>query len=369
VLLSPEPKAYRRDLYDREEELEKLSMFLRGRLGPMALLLGLRRTGKTSLLKVALAEYEGPSIILDLRRVEGEGKLSYRGLTQLLEEGLNRLGGRWRRRLLEALRSIKGVEASGLKVYLAWGGRRRVSLSDVLAKLSEVGVEEGVSVVVAFDEAQELSKAAGFRVDLTLAYAYDHLQGLKFILTGSKVGLLYRFIGVDNPKAPLYGRAMWEVKLSYFTPEQSSDFLTKGLEEAGVKASVDEVQEAVEELDGVPGWLTLYGYQRLTQGHQEALDRVRATAEALVLSEVESFLKLRPQARERYVEILKAVAAGEGAWSSIKRRVEAALGEPIPPKNYTELLNNLVCAGLLVRSRDGYAAPDKLMEKAYAKLR
>ena len=369
MLFSPEPKNRREDLYDREKELKELDVFLRGNLGPMALLLGLRRTGKTSLLKVSLSEFKGPTITVDMRKIEEKGTISYRDFMGLFQEGINNITKSWKSTIIEALKRVRGVEISGFKVYLAWGGKNRVTLTDLLDKLNDAASEIGARIVIAIDEAQELIKAAGFRIDRALAYAYDNLKSIKFVLTGSRIGLLYRLIGVDNPKAPLFGRAMWEIKLSYFNRDQSMDFLMKGFEELNIKASMNEIEEAVEELNGIPGWLSLYGYYRIKKKHKEALNEVKQTAEAMIISEAENFLKIRPQARARYIEILKAVALGCDRWSIIKKRAESALGEPIPPKNYTEILNNLVAAGLIDKKDNKYIIPDRLMRNAYMKLR
>ena len=369
MLFSPEPKSKREDLYDREKELEELNTFLRGNLGPMALLLGLRRTGKTSLLKVSLSEFKGPTITIDMRKIEEKGAISYRDFIKLLQEGINNITKSWKSTIIEALKRVRGVEVSGFKVYLAWGGKNKATLTDLLDKLNDAASEAGTKIVIAIDEAQELIKATGFKVDVALAYAYDNLKSIKFILTGSRIGLLYRLIGIDNPKAPLFGRAMWEVKLSYFNRDQSIDFLIKGFEELNIKANMDEIEEAVEELNGIPGWLSLYGYYRIKKQHKEALNEVKQTAEAMIISEAENFLKIRPQARARYIEILKAIASGCDKWSTIKRKAESALGEPIPPKNYTEMLNNLVAAGLIEKKDDRYEVPDKLMKNAYMKLK
>jgi len=54
MLFSPEPKTRRQDLYDFNRELSALVTALRAER--LTLVTGLRRTGKTSLLRVALGE-------------------------------------------------------------------------------------------------------------------------------------------------------------------------------------------------------------------------------------------------------------------------------------------------------------------------
>ena len=72
MLFDPRPKQEKRDLFGRERELNRLLAAMGSRC-PLILLLGVRRIGKTSLLKVALKEAGQPYIYLDLRILEEEG--------------------------------------------------------------------------------------------------------------------------------------------------------------------------------------------------------------------------------------------------------------------------------------------------------
>ena len=58
------PKESREDLYDREEELQALRSSLSE---PIVLLTGVRRIGKTSILKVLLNEVDAPYALMDVR--------------------------------------------------------------------------------------------------------------------------------------------------------------------------------------------------------------------------------------------------------------------------------------------------------------
>ena len=118
MLFDPRPKERREDLYGRERELQELLEALRGEC-PLILLLGVRRIGKTSLLKVALRESSQPYIYLDLRVLEEEG-YSKVVLYRMLSEELSRLQSSWNR-LRSWLGSVKGVEIAGVRVELDWG--------------------------------------------------------------------------------------------------------------------------------------------------------------------------------------------------------------------------------------------------------
>ncbi len=53
MLFDPKPKERREDLFDRDEELRRLRL---GLSYPVTLLLGIRRSGKSSLIKVLMNE-------------------------------------------------------------------------------------------------------------------------------------------------------------------------------------------------------------------------------------------------------------------------------------------------------------------------
>ena len=53
------------------------------------------------------------------------------------------------------------------------------------------------------------------------AHSYDDLENVTFIIAGSEVGLLWDFMGYENPSSPLYGRGVYEVVVERFTPRSS----------------------------------------------------------------------------------------------------------------------------------------------------
>jgi len=83
-----------------------------------------------------------------------------------------------------------------------------------------------------------------------------------------------------GPSSPLYGRSPAKLYLQPFNREQATGFLRKGLQEYNVKLSENFIEEAVENLDGVPGWLTLYGNNIAVRKlhHKDALDETVSEA-------------------------------------------------------------------------------------------
>jgi AAA+ ATPase superfamily predicted ATPase len=334
LLFDPRPKTSRSDLYDFEEELERLSHALSE---PMVLVSGLRRTGKTSLVLTALNESGLPHVYVDLR----EGFTSSRELYVLLSRSLSDFvehasrWGRAREVLLRALSRVRGVSVMGLQVSVSWSPRERPLLGELFAALDELGERLGGRIVVVFDEFQRSRGSVGVALHSAIAHSYDFHRNLSFVLTGSEMGVLYGIL--RNPENPLYGRAYVEIRTRKLSREEALDFLERGFAEAGVRVSASEVERAVEELDGIIGWLAYYGYLRV--GGRGDLERVVEEAVELARSELESFLATRVSRRYRLV--LKLLAQGVREWGRLKRALEDAEGRELSDRVLHEILHQL----------------------------
>ncbi|ASJ14624.1 AAA family ATPase [Thermococcus radiotolerans] len=360
MLFSPYPKTKREELFDRERELKELEEAVKRR-ERLILLLGLRRLGKSSLLNVALNELTYPSIKVDVRKTYSEfSSVNRYVIGKMLLSGMS-----GRKKLVEEaklfLERVKGVSVSGLKLEIT---SKDFSITELLEALNEYGEKAG-RVIIAFDEAQYLRFGGATRYDGILAYAIDNLENLTFILTGSEVGLLFDFLKFDNPEAPLFGRYHHDVILDRFSPEISAEFLRKGFEEAHFEVSGREIEGAVGELDGIPGWLALYGYTRVTKNlrHEEAINEVLGEAKSLIQTELSKLFAYSP----RYRVILKAIALGYSRWKDIKDYLTLKLGY-INDSNFSALLENLVKSGYVEKKEGRYIIPDPVLEKVFREL-
>ncbi len=363
MLFDLKPKTRREDLYDRENELSEFQNAVN--LGErLILLLGIRRLGKSSLLNVALAESGMPYAKIDVRSLYfTHGSIPQEILARkILDSLLSTVSGRksLRLRLEKVLGSIRGVRISGLSVEFD----RKPDLAEILEKISSWAENENLRAIIAFDEAQYL-RLSGIRYDGLIAYAVDNLPGITFVLTGSEVGMLHDFLGLENPKKPLFGRYAREIVLQRFRLEESVDFLTRGFEEVGIKPSEEEIKGAVEKLDGIVGWLTMYGYLRGIRklSHANAIDELFNMAEKLIREEFSSIL----QNSRRYGAILKAVAMGNVRWSTIKEYVEFKMG-PVNDAKFSILLKNLLKYGYLEKRGNEYAIPDPVVKEVVKNL-
>ena len=341
------PKETKEDLFDREEELNKL--ISASKTEAVILLTGIRRIGKTSLLKVFLNETNYPYALIDVRTP----LTSYKSLYTIFSDVLTQINRR--KRIENLLRHISGISIFGLNISLSWDPKNRPSLIEIMDKINESG-----KVILAFDEAQNLrGKLAGEFLSL-LAHCYDYCKNVTFILTGSEVGLLYDFLKIEDPSSPLYGRHIEEIRLDKFDREKSMKFLLEGFKQLNISPPKDVLEYAVSKLDGIVGWLTEFGYRCAKAGEvkKEIVDELVELAGKLTLEELSHFSK-------DYVIVIKAIAEGYNRWSEIKRYLENAKKRVIYDAELKRYLDKLEKRGYVIREESGrYELADPVLKSA-----
>lgn len=359
LLFDPRPKENIKELFNREEEIKLLTKAV---ATPVTLLLGVRRVGKTSLLKSFLNSLEAPYVYLDLRILE-DGGFSRAQLYRLLSDSISNCTFKWRK-MLECFRGVKGVGISGFSVEFNWR-EQSLTLTAILNRLNDYALNKTDKgfIIISFDEAQLLRFLAGGkgRIDFRriMAYAYDNLRGLRFILTGSEVGLLLNFLRLDEVSSPLYGRYVNIVKVERFTREQSIEFLKRGFKEANMNVSDDVLNAIVDKVDGIPGWLTYFGYMCLESKNatNEAIKTVSEKALKLVEKELKELFKRS----NLYKHILKAISLEANSWSNIKKTIETWMGRSLTNAEITRSLNTLINLSIIEKINGKYKITDPLI--------
>jgi AAA+ ATPase superfamily predicted ATPase len=360
MLFDVAPKERRADFYDRHVELNEVLEALR--LGErLVLVYGIRRIGKSSLIKVALSEANAPYIFIDTREIYyNENIITTSHLIKYLVDGLKKYM-KWYEKigfnLKEALKNIKKIRVKDYEIELEF--KAKISITTLLSEINSWCSRHDMRFVFVFDEAQYL-RFSNVRYDGLIAWAIDNLSNITFILTGSEVGVLREFLRVDDAEAPLFGRYRREVYVDRFTKEQALDFLKQGFRELNLEPSTDELEEVVETFDGLVGWLTYYGYYRTIRrlDHKEAMAKVFEEGSKLVLSELERIIA---PSRKRYIAILKAIAYGAMSWSDIKAYTIARTGT-ITDKRFAELIKNLIRYGYLQKENNKYKISDPIVK-------
>jgi AAA+ ATPase superfamily predicted ATPase len=255
-----------------------------------------------------------------------------------------------------AKKLIKGMDYFETGGIVRFKFRRPDVLLDIFENLGDT--------VVVFDEVQEL-RDLKFRFDGFLAYALDHLD-VRIVVSGSEVGLLHKFLRVEDPEAPLYGRPHKIIELKPLTRESALNFLKKGFEQEGLDVGDELISEAVENFNGVIGWLTYFGYN-YARG-LKSMNSIIDAAINMVLTEVEHFLETRGVGKGRYSEALKTISSmGRCSWSEVKRRLEAKLGR-IPDTTLANILRGLMDYELIVKVNGEYMIADPILCKAVKRI-
>lgn len=315
-LFDLQPKCRREDLFDRMRELSELHKAV-DRGYPIVALLGIRRVGKTSVLKTFLNEVCG--VYVDLRGVVRRADLEVK-IADSLSSSLEKV-----KKFLEG---IRGIEIAGLSVEIKWRGSDSVSLAGLLSEINK----KKKRFVVALDEVQLVRPPLSAELRNLLAYGYDNLEYITFVVAGSEVGMLRDFLGYENPSSPLYGRYVHEIYVERFDREESREFLKEGFREEGVEVPAEVIDQAVGFFDGIVGWLVLFG-RRYVDGYRD----IEILKNMAVELSYEELIKL--SYRERAV--LKAVAHGCRTWSDVRRYITENYGVTIPKATLTRIVTKL----------------------------
>ncbi len=361
MLFDLAPKTDIKELYNFEEELKRLKTgFDKGRI---ILLLGMRRTGKSSLLRCFLNGFNVPNILIDSRRIiMSEGNITLRGFIKEFGYALNSFLSkevRVRDKVISLLQNIRGVEVDvrGFTISLSWGKENRVEIAFVLDKIDQVAKENGLKIAIAIDEAQEL-RVLPINFPTMLAYIYDNLKNIGVIITGSQIGLLYDLLKIDDPDSPLYGRLLYEVRLRRISFGESLEFLRRGFREANLNVDEELIRNAVEKLDGILGWLTYFGWS-VCQG-EYSIEKILDKAAIQEVTELQRFL-VKSRAEKRYKTILRTIAEKPSTWSAVKRALEVEEGMEVDSSNFTELLERLVKMGVIEKEDGLYKIVDPVL--------
>lgn len=321
MYFNPQVKEAKADFFNFEVLQKELKSALENKLVPLIAVYGLRRTGKTSLIKVVLNSSKRKHIWIDSRDISSREDFSSK--------------------LSDKINSFKKISIE--KIAFKGVG---LSLNFLKKGLDYLGRSKAVLVI---DEAQLLKR---LHLDNTLAFIYDNYPGVKMVLSGSEAGMLMNFLGKNSAKAPLYGRAVYEMQTCRLNKEDARVFLGKGLKQAKISFNEEEVIDAITRLGGIIGWLTKYGWYRIRISHKEAL---RKTIEEGKHISREEFMRFAARAKKKYIKIVKTIKGG-ARWEEIKQ--QALLSD----KQLYFMLKRLINCGFVEKKDHLYTIADPLLE-------
>jgi AAA+ ATPase superfamily predicted ATPase len=341
------PKESPNALFGREEELAKLTRLVDE--GRWTAVLGPRMVGKTSLVRAAAKQFRRPTVYVSLW-----GAVGTRGFIDAFVQGLNAnrtLVGKIRARV----RGLEGltIGATGIAVVAP-----KRPLRTVWDLLELVGSEAG-GTVFELDEFQEVSAASGPILKL-LANIFNTHSDISFIFTGSRSGLIRTLLD-PKPSSPLFGRPPAELTLEPFTEPNSLSFLERGFKEYRITPDRSELESVIRRsLDGLPGWLAIYGNYRAVAGENPT------KAEELTIREGQKVAReqfrhfLQGRSRENYWSALKSLASG-ASWTDLVDAVSRKRGSEVNQQTIQSMLRALEDAGFLHHEGRTYSLADPML--------
>ena len=314
------PKATRDLVFGRDGEINEVERLLNNGFWPV--ILGPRRVGKTTIMRIVINELGG--LYIDASTVRG-----LRGL---------------------GLRLIDEAKRINIKVKLNLAALQLDVEKRPVATIEKLIKELG-DVVIGIDEVQNIISP---KLPALLSVAYNEAR-VRFVFSGSLIGTT-RLI-MKSPEA--LGRPLIKFELKPFTREQAIEFLKAGSRKCGIEISDAEVEDAVGEFNGIVGWLTYYGSLRASgKSHLEAMEALRGIAREVIREEL-SKLGRYTLAIYRALTIL-----GRARWIEVKRLTESLIGQPIDDKTFTTGLRTLVNMYMVREVERGiYEVIDKYMAR------
>ncbi|BFH74194.1 ATP-binding protein [Sulfurisphaera javensis] len=338
MLFDLHPKENRKELFGRDKEIEyAISQLYHGN---WIVILGQREIGKTSLMKVIINEMKKrgiEGIYLNLRGIK-----SLNSLLSLLLSEINK-GLTWKFHV-----NINFfVTSAGLEVKK--GSKITQSLLELFLSTDEI--------VIGLDEVQELSQVSRQLLEV-LGNVYMSNPKVHFIFSGSYVGLVQNLLNPSS-SSPLHGRPPVEIKLTPFDKETSIAFLKKGMEELNV--NFDKYEEVIEKLDGIVGWLSLFGnfYAVRKLEFIEALKKTIEEGKKIMWDEFSHFLEDKRR-KELYCAIMESLKI-VSRWKEIKLGVEIKVGK-IDDKELSLALENLINYNFIKKENEEYHIIDPILK-------
>lgn len=314
---NPRPKYDIKDLYDRDLPLSQLRRAISNKK-PAIVISGLRRIGKTSLVRTFLNEIEH-GIFIDMWSDITRTSISRNEVIQTFSKAINSfLKGheKIRSRIVNKIKKLRGVNASvfgtGGGVDFTADSTPEKNLADLFDELNQWAVDNNKTIVIAIDEVQELSKATDINLGKLFASLYNNTN-LILILSGSLVGTLQKFIGKKNPQSPFYGKDLTEITIEPLTDEQSREFLLKGFEQNNFPINTvlyePIIDSAINRLGGIIGWLVIFGNKCIDNEtmSEQFIDNIEEEGSPQAYQDYKAFLDTIGSP-ETYDELMYAMA-------------------------------------------------------------
>ena len=356
------PKERRSEFYEYNGYLDKFLNLTKGG-ARLVIIEGLRRMGKTSLLKVGLNEAGYPYLFVDarpkprtdsefLRRVESSVKEFAESNPEIMEE------------TAKDLKNTRDVSVDFNPIWIRLDTTE--GLRNLLISLNKVAHARSKTLILAIDEVQELRYLSELDIGELLSFIYDNLREIRLILTGSEVGLMYEILTSQQLKP----RNSDRIILRPLTQDQATEFLRLGFQQNQLKEQPDIsfINKAYEVLGGNIGWLATLG-QKVVLGRRADDTLLNEMLQEYVetpANEVNKFLSdpLNQSDYDYYMAILRRLC-DPAQFPDVIRAVQGAASISVTEDEVRRLIANLKRSGFVDEDKKGnYTIPDPVLREA-----
>jgi len=350
------PKAKKEDLFGSEFILQKFKKSLNNKNTRLIVVKGLRRTGKTSLLNVALKESK-----LDFLKIDARSTPFFDYL-QFITEFKNYLNSILNKNIIKKIKNkIDSVHLSlgykDVNTKVKFDINKDKTINKYLEEINKIYSKKNKQLIIAIDEVQLLKN---IKIDYLFSSIYDNYEYIKLVFTGSEIGLLSEFLGEKDYDAPLYGRLFETIETKRLREQESYTFLKEGLKQINIKHTEEELMSIVNQFDGIIGWHTQYGSERMNNNnHYKSIEKTKTYGKELNKREFNKFLNTRKN-KVNYLNIMRSIKKGENTWAEIKH-LFSKMDIKINDSQLYLYLNTLVKYGFIEEINKKYLFTDPLL--------
>jgi len=328
VTFTKRPRETLDEIFDREREIGQIRELLERR--EWIALLGSRMSGKTSLAKAVSRSLNARIVYADLTRVKGLRDVYSRIYTSLPQDVTSRL-----RETLEFL------QAGPVSVEFR---KPTSSLENLLRSLCDR------RTVLILDEVQDVKTGVNHLIPI-FHRLMNSCPNVSLIFTGSSIGLMRTLLEQEGDQ-PLAGRNPVRIALNPWDRRTAEEYLGRGLSECGISYTNEEVEEVLDNLGTLVGWLNFYGVNRCVKSHQEALRESLEEAIGVSLSELRNVADT-----EWKRKALRDLAVGT-TWNELLRVSR------VSTETLSKFLNKLDRLYLLTKEGNTYLLQDPVYRRA-----
>lgn len=243
---------------NRKEEIIKLSSDLID--SQKIFLISSRRFGKTSLIKMTLEEVKKKNIktiYLDIEGISTYKKFLNYYLNALVKEftPLNKIY-EFAKHFLKGVHFELSVDERGSPTISLGYKQQEMDLDNLSLKIFELPsrIAKRHSVVVVFDEFQEILKLNGQQLEALLRSVIQHQRNVGYIFAGSKRHLMLDI--VTSPDRPFY-KIGPIIHLSEIPTEEIKKFIHEKFYKTKIKINNETVEKIIKISENIPYYVQM----------------------------------------------------------------------------------------------------------------